>query len=223
MQTSINKITYKNSIIRQVFTCIFLSFFLLSFSPIPIFSESYSNKKKYLKNLSRVEEFKRNMSQKEREYYEPRKRFIEKQSVRPKGDFFYQIDLILIGTAIREKNRWNIKEIRKLEKFLVKADDFQLNRYFSGSEEIYLRLPATKAIRRIKSIARQDENWRIKNDPYFIHYLKYKATNAERNFYKRNKALFYRPESGIDLIQFLKSQVPSVEKRTKDYRLHKES
>ncbi|MBP7280262.1 MAG: hypothetical protein KBA66_01705 [Leptospiraceae bacterium] len=174
-------------------------------------SESHSKKRKYKKNLLRVEQFKANMSQSEREYYEPRKRFIDKQSVKPSDEFFYQIDIILRGTTLREKNRKNIREIRKLEKFLSMADDFQLHRYFGTNEELYLGMKASKAIQSIKQDAKLDENWRKKNDPIFSHYLEHKASKAEKEFYKKNKALFFKMESGEELVQFLQTQVPTNE------------
>ncbi len=174
--------------------------------PLSISSDSQSKRARYKKNLARVEEFKRNMSEQEIAYYLPRKRFIDKQSVRPSDEPFYQIDIILRGTALREKNKWNIVEIRKLEKFLLHADDFQLHRYFGTSEELYLGMKAKKAILSIKKEAKLDENWRKKNDPIFIHYLKYQATKEERRFYKKNKALFFKPETGYALIQILKTE-----------------
>jgi hypothetical protein len=162
-----------------------------------------------------LEEFKRNMSAQEIAYYLPRKRFIDKQSVRPTDEPFYQIDIILRGTAFREKNKWNITEIRKLEKFLLKADDFQLHRYFGTSEELYLGMKAQKAIQSIKREAKLDEDWRKKNDPVFINYLKQEATKEERRFYQKNKALFFKPETGHALIQFLKTEVKGKSVNTK--------
>jgi hypothetical protein len=150
------------------------------------------------------------MSLQEIEYYLPRKRFIDKQSVKPSDEEFYQIDIILRGTALRGKNKWNLVEIRKLEKFLMQADDFQLHRYFGVSEELYLGMKAKKAIQSIKKEAKQDENWRKKNDPIFMHYLKHKATREEKDFYKKNKALFFKPETGRELIQFLKAEAKKV-------------
>jgi hypothetical protein len=196
----------KKSIKTRLFHMCILFSILQTASFLSIFPESQAKKRKYKRNLIRVEEFKRNMSDKEREYYEPRKRFIDKQSVKPSDDFFYQIDIILRGTAFREHSRWNIKEIRKLEAFLAKADDFQLHRYFGTNEELYLGMKASKAIKSIKREAKQDENWRKKNDPIFLHYLKNEATKEERVFYKKNKALFFKPETGYQLIQFLKAK-----------------
>ena len=148
-----------NFILKSLFLSAFVFYFAYSLS---IMSESHSKKRKYKKNLLRVEQFKANMSQSEREYYEPRKRFIDKQSVKPSDEFFYQIDIILRGTTLREKNRKNIREIRKLEKFLSMADDFQLHRYFGTNEELYLGMKASKAIQSIKQDAKLDENWRKK-------------------------------------------------------------
>ncbi|HNB97018.1 MAG TPA: hypothetical protein PLS71_02175, partial [Leptospiraceae bacterium] len=138
---------------------------------LSISSEPKSKRLRYQKNLKRVEEFKKNMSEPEKAYYLPRRRFIDKQSVKPSDDRFYQIDIILRGTALREKNKWNIREIRKLEKFLESADDFELHRYFGLNEEIYLGMRAKKAIQSIKRDAKLDENWRKKNDPIFEYYL----------------------------------------------------
>ena len=173
----------------------------LSISP-----DTHSKRARYKRNLTRVEEFKRNMSQQEIEYYLPRKRFIDKQSVKPSDEQFYQIDIILRGTAFREKNKRNLGEIRKLEQFLMKADDFQLHRYFGLNEELYLGMNAKKAIASIKREAKQDENWRKKNDPVFIAYLKHQATKEEKRFYKHNKALFFKTETGAALIKFLQTE-----------------
>lgn len=202
-----------NFIIKFMSLFAFLLYFAYSLS---IVSESHSRKRKYKKNLLRVEQFKANMSQSEREYYEPRKRFIDKQSVKPSDDFFYQIDIILRGTTLREKNRRNIREIRKLEKFLSMADDFQLHRYFGTNEELYLGMKASKAIKSIKQEAKLDENWRRKNDPVFSHYLENKASEAEREFYKKNKALFFKMESGEELVQFLQTHTPKNESHPTD-------
>ena len=182
---------------------------------LSILPQSKSRRDRYRKNLTRVEEFKRNMSAQEIAYYLPRKRFIDKQSVRPTDEPFYQIDIILRGTAFREKNKWNITEIRKLEKFLLQADDFQLHRYFGTSEELYLGMKAQKAIQSIKREAKLDEDWRKKNDPVFINYLKQEATKEERRFYQKNKALFFKPETGHALIQFLKTEVKGKSVNTK--------
>lgn len=182
---------------------------------LSILPESKSKRDRYRKNLTRVEEFKRNMSAQEIAYYLPRKRFIDKQSVRPTDEPFYQIDIILRGTAFREKNKWNITEIRKLEKFLLQADDFQLHRYFGTSEELYLGMKAKKAIQSIKKEAKLDEDWRKKNDPVFINYLRKEATREERRFYQKNKALFFKPETGYALIQFLKTEAKGKSVNTK--------
>lgn len=197
-----------NCIVKPLFLVSFIIYFAYNLSIMP---ESPSKKRKYRKNLLRVEQFKNNMSRNEREYYEPRKRFIDKQSVKPSDEFFYQIDIILRGATLREKNRWNIKEIRKLEKFLSMADDFQLHRYFGTNEELYLGMKASKAIQSIKQEAKLDENWRKKNDPVFGHYLEHKASKAEKEFYKKNKALFFKMETGEELVHFLKTQVPTNE------------
>ena len=191
---------------------LFLIFIAANLSILP---HSKSRRDRYRKNLTRVEEFKRNMSAQEIAYYLPRKRFIDKQSVRPTDEPFYQIDIILRGTAFREKNKWNITEIRKLEKFLLHADDFQLHRYFGTSEELYLGMKAQKAIQSIKREAKLDEDWRRKNDPVFINYLKREATREERRFYQKNKALFFKPETGYELIQFLKKEVKEKSVNTK--------
>ena len=191
----------------KIFRITICLFFILNLAfSLSIFPTSNSKIRKYKKNLHRVEEFKRNMSQKEKDYYEPRKRFIDKQSVRPSDDFFYQIYIILRGTTFREKNRKNLREIRKLEKFLLTADDFQLHRYFGSNEELYLGMKAANAIQSIKQEAKQDEAWRRKNDPIFGHYIKHQATKEEKQFYQKNKALFFKTETGHELVQFLKIQ-----------------
>lgn len=200
------KFQTKNPVFNLSQGLFILSFLFYFATSLSILSTSQSKIKKYKKNLSRVEEFKRNMSQNEKDYYEPRKRFIDKQSVRPSDDFFYQIDIILRGTTFREKNKRNLREIRKLEKFLITADDFQLHRYFGPNEELYLGMKAAKAIQSIKQEAKQDEAWRRKNDPIFSHYIKHQATKQEKRFYKKNKALFFKTETGHELVQFLKIQ-----------------
>jgi len=116
----------------------------------------------------------------------------------------------LRGTAFREKNKRNLPEIRKLEQFLMKADDFQLHRYFGLNEELYLGMNAKKAIASIKREAKQDENWRKKNDPVFIDYLKHLATKEEKRFYKRNKALFFKTETGAALIKILQTEAKAA-------------
>lgn len=185
---------------------LFLFFTFYFVHILGIMPESKSKDRKYRKNLQRVEQFKKNMSEKEKEYYIPRKRFIDKQSVRPSDDFFYQIDIILKGTTLREKNHWNINEIRTLEKFLATADDFQLHRYFGKNEELYLGMKAYKAIQSIKREAKLDENWRKKNDPIFGNYIEHNASREEKDFYKKNKALFFKMETGEQLVEFLKTQ-----------------
>ena len=177
---------------------------------LSISSDTHSKRARYKRNLTRVEEFKRNMSQQEIEYYLPRKRFIDKQSVKPSDEQFYQIDIILRGTAFREKSKRNLAEIRKLEQFLMKADDFQLHRYFGLNEELYLGMNAKKAIASIKREAKQDENWRKKNVPVCIDYLKHQATKEEKRFYKRNKALFFKTETGAALIKFLQTEAKAA-------------
>lgn len=193
-------------------TLLLIFYFAINLSILP---ESKSKKEKYKRNLKRVEEFKRNMSAQEIAYYLPRKRFIDKQSVRPSDEPFYQIDIILRGTSLREKNKWNIVEIRKLEKFLVQADDFQLHRYFGTSEELYLGMKARKAIQSIKREAKLDEDWRKKNDPVFMNYLSEEATKEEKQFYKKNKAIFFKPETGQALIQILKKEAKGKSDNTK--------
>lgn len=173
---------------------------------LSIYAEHRSKQARYQRNLKRVDDFKKNMSEPEKAYYLPRKRFIDKQSVKPSDEHFYQIDIILRGTALREKNKWNIREIRKLEKFLEGADDFELHRYFGINEEIYLGMKAKKAIQSIKRDANKDENWRKKNDPIFQYYLTHQATPIEKAYYKKNKALFFKTETGYALIDFLKWQ-----------------
>ncbi len=161
----------------------------------------------YIKNLSMVREYKKNMPSQMLEYYTPRKRFIDRQSVNPASYPFYQIHILSRGTYLRGKySQKNLSEIKKLEKFLEKADDFQLGRYFGDYEEIYLRSKAKKAIQHICEAAERDEKWRLKNDPIFANYLSSKATAREKKFYSRNKSLFYGELTGKSLVLFLKEE-----------------
>ena len=202
---------YIQAALKGLFTHAGLFFVILHIATfLSISSDSHSKRARYKRNLNRVEEFKRNMSQQEIDYYLPRKRFIDKQSVKPSDEQFYQIDIILRGTAFREKSKRNLAEIRKLEQFLMKADDFQLHRYFGLNEELYLGMNAKKAIASIKREAKQDENWRKKNDPVFIDYLKHQATKEEKRFYKHNKALFFKTETGVALIKILQTEAKAA-------------
>lgn len=183
-----------------------IGFTILSFLLIFYTNSLFSEKKsaiKYRKNLQKVLDYKANLSKEEKIYYEPRKRYIDKQSVSPKMDYFYQINIIQRGALLRKQHRWNQKQILKLEKFLETADDFQLHRYFSNNEDAFLSMRAKDAIQIIKEDAARDEEWRKKNDPVFADYLKDRATEKEKAFYEKNKALFFRPESGEKLIQTL--------------------
>lgn len=161
----------------------------------------------YLKNFSMVKEYKKNMPFQMLEYYTPRKRFIDRQSVNPASYPFYQIHILSKGTYLRGKySQKNLSEIKKLEKFLEKADDFQLGRYFGDFEEIYLRSKAKKSIQHICEAAERDEKWRLKNDPIFAKYLSTKATVREKKFYSQNKSLFYGELTGKSLVLFLKEE-----------------
>jgi len=161
----------------------------------------------YLKNSSMVKEYKKNMPFQMLEYYTPRKRFIDRQSVNPASYPFYQIHILSKGTYLRGKySQKNLSEIKKLEKFLEKADDFQLGRYFGDFEEIYLRSKAKKSIQHICEAAERDEKWRLKNDPIFAKYLSTKATVREKKFYSQNKSLFYGELTGKSLVLFLKEE-----------------
>ena len=161
----------------------------------------------FIKNFRRVIEFKKNMPTPLLEYYIPRKKYIDRQSVNPFSGSFYQIHIISRGAYFRAKNlKKNQKEIIKLEKFLEAADDFELSRYFSDMEEIYLRSPANKSIAHIKEEARRDELWRKRNDPIFAYYLEKKASVAEKAYYNKNKSKFYCELTGKKLIKMLQEE-----------------
>jgi hypothetical protein len=178
---------------------------------ILLFSLSFSlgaeelERKVYLKNRNRVELFKENMPLYMKEYYLPRKRYIDKQPVSRDAGPYWQVSLILEGSEKRELNRKNKREIRKLEKFLLVADDFQLSRYFSR-EDAYLKMKAKYAIQEIKELAELDEQWRKQNDPIFTNYLHYKASVPERKFYKRNKSKFFSDQTGEELVILLQKE-----------------
>ncbi|HNK56006.1 MAG TPA: hypothetical protein PLL86_07285, partial [Leptospiraceae bacterium] len=105
---------------------------------LSISSEPKSKRLRYQKNLKRVEEFKKNMSEPEKAYYLPRRRFIDKQSVKPSDDRFYQIDIILRGTALREKNKWNIRDsILSISSLLVELLN-KLLKLFGILEPVHL-------------------------------------------------------------------------------------
>jgi hypothetical protein len=183
-----------------------ICFFLFSSS---LFAEERIDfdRVEYLKNSSMVKEYKKNMPFQMLEYYTPRKRFIDRQSVNPASYPFYQIHILSKGTYLRGKySQKNLSEIKKLEKFLEKADDFQLGRYFGDFEEIYLRSKAKKSILHICEAAERDEKWRLKNDPIFAKYLSTKATVREKKFYSQNKSLFYGELTGKSLVLFLKEE-----------------
>jgi len=183
-----------------------ICFFLFSSS---LFAEERIDfdRVEYLKNSSMVKEYKKNMPFQMLEYYTPRKRFIDRQSVNPASYPFYQIHILSKGTYLRGKySQKNLSEIKKLEKFLEKADDFQLGRYFGDFEEIYLRSKAKKSIQHICEAAERDEKWRLKNDPIFAKYLSTKATVREKKFYSQNKSLFYGELTGKSLVLFLKEE-----------------
>jgi hypothetical protein len=165
------------------------------------------DKQEFIKNFKRVIEFKKNMPTPLLEYYKPRRKYIDRQSVNPFSGSFYQIHIISRGAYFRAKNlKKNLKEILKLEKFLEDADDFELSRYFSDMEEIYLRSSASKSIAHIKEEARRDELWRKRNDPIFAYYLEKKANSFERAYYKKNKSKFYCELTGKRLIKMLQDE-----------------
>ncbi|MCB1143189.1 MAG: hypothetical protein H7A24_10185 [Leptospiraceae bacterium] len=161
----------------------------------------------YLKNLRYVTEFKKRMPENMKAYYLPRKKYIDKQPVNPEVGPFYQLQIIVQGTEWRDRNlKNNRREILKLENFLKTADDFQLSRYFSLSEEKYLGMKAGDAIAIIESQAKKDEAWRKKTDPIFVKYIEKKASWKERKYYKNNKSRFYSADTGWDLVQLLQKE-----------------
>lgn len=156
----------------------------------------------YKISRERLENFKKNMPAYVKQYYLPRKRFIDRQ---PISELFFQnqLELILNGSYLRKRNQSNLKEIKKLERFLCIADDFQLSRYFER-EKYYLSIPASQSIKEIKTLAKMDEEWRRRSDPEFFAYLENKASIEERKYYKRNKHKFFSEKSGRELIEILK-------------------
>ncbi len=196
----------KIMIILYAFSLLYTSTFCLEAD------ELTTDRVEYLKNLSLVGDYKKNMSPRMKEYYLPRKRFIDRQSVNPSSYPYNQLHLLSRGVYLRNKYfTKNGREIKKLELFLEKADDFQLNRYFGDYEEIYLRSSAHKSILHIRETAERDERWRLKNDPIFAKYLSRKASPQEKKFYSQNKSLFYGELTGHELIAYLKaeSKVPT--------------
>jgi hypothetical protein len=165
------------------------------------------DRQEFIKNFKRVIEFKKNMPSPLLAYYKPRKKYIDRQSVNPFSGSFYQIHIISRGAYFRARNlKKNLKEILKLEKFLEGADDFELSRYFSDMEEIYLRSSANKSIAHIKEEARRDELWRKRNDPIFASYLENKANSSEKAYYKKNKSKFFCELTGKKLIKMLQDE-----------------
>ncbi len=188
--------------IKKYTICIFLFSF-------PLFTEEARDfdRIEYLTNSTMVKEYKKNMPSQMIEYYLPRKRFIDRQSVNPASYPFYQIHILSRGAYLRGKySQKNLSEIKKLEKFLEKADDFQLGRYFGDFEEIYLRSKAKRSIQHICEAAERDEKWRLKNDPIFAKYLSSKATVREKKYYSQNKSRFYGELTGKGLVLFLKEE-----------------
>ncbi|MCB1179668.1 MAG: hypothetical protein KDK36_18975 [Leptospiraceae bacterium] len=171
----------------------------------PIFSFEI-NRKAYLKNKKRVELFKDKMPEQMQEYYLPRKRYIDRQPLNRSAGPFWQVSIIIEGTELREKYRKNLREIKKLESFLLVADDFQLSRYFNGNEERYLQMKAKNAINEIKELAKLDEQWRKQHDPIFTEYIQTKASGKERAYYKRNKSKFYSEQTGVELVELLQKE-----------------
>lgn len=177
-----------------------LVIFAFSLSGLTLASQDLQNPYKF--QLERIEIFKKNMPAYMKRYYFPRKRFIDRQPI--SQDYaFNQMELILKGSYLRKLNKKNIKEIKKLERFLYTADDFQLARYFE-QERYYLSIPAKQSIKEIQFLAKQDENWRKKSDPEFFTYLTTKASLEERKYYKRYKYKFFSDKSGKELIEILK-------------------
>jgi hypothetical protein len=186
---------------------IFYAICLFSFRSLWAEESLESDRQEFIKNFKRVIEFKKNMPSQMVDYYLPRRKYIDKQSVNPYSGSFYQIHIISRGAYFRAKNwKKNRKEILKLEKFLETADDFELSRYFSDMEEIYLRSTANKSIAHLKEEARRDELWRKRNDPIFATYLEKKATSAEKSYYKKNKSKFYCELTGKKLIKMLQEE-----------------
>ncbi len=175
-------------------------FFVLSIFPKNQIEKFISNKNKFL-------EFKKNMTDSEWDYFEPRKKYIDRLPIKSSKDYFTGADMIIRGSILRKKFSWNESEIIKLEKFLSIADDLELSKYFSLNEEILFSMNSKKSIGAILKLVKEDENWRIKSDPVFFAYLNNKASIEEKIFYKKNKSLFFRKESGIELIQFLNESV----------------
>ncbi len=161
---------------------------------------------KFEANRNKFIEFKKNMTVEQWNYYLPRKKYIDKQPIKSSKNYLSQADIIIKGSVLRENCISNRKEILELEDFLTMADDLELNKYFSLSEEILLEMKAKNVILSIARLAKEDENWRKKNDPIFIDYIQNAASIEEKIFYKKNKALFFRSESGEKLILFLKSK-----------------
>ena len=126
--------------------------------------------------------------------------------------FFLLIHIVLSlsissdSESKRARYKRNFDRVEEFKRNMSPQDDFQLHRYFGVNEELYLGMKARKAIQSIKKEAKLDESWRKKNDPIFTHYLRYEATSGERYFYKKNKALFFKQETGKELIQFLKKE-----------------
>lgn len=175
-------------------------FLILSVFPKNQIEKFISNKNKFL-------EFKKNMTESEWEYYEPRKKYIDRLPIKSSKDYFSGADMIIRGSILRKKFVWNEIEISKLEEFLLIADDLELSKYFSLNEEILFSMNSKKSIGAILKLAKEDEEWRKKSDPIFFSYLENKASIEEKIFYKKNKSLFFRKESGIELISFLKESV----------------
>lgn len=180
---------------------------LLYFScPFGLSAEVDYDRIEFLQHKKAMERFYESMSPEMREYYIPRKRYIDRQSIYPFAGEFYRVYIIKRGTYWRKKYlSRNKKEILKLEEFLGKANDFELNRYFTGDEESFLRTKSSDSIREIKKEASRDEFWRYKSDPVFATYIHNKATSKEKLFYKNNLSLFYVEFSGKQRISYLQS------------------
>lgn len=183
---------------------VFFLFFLVNFyaySQPP--AEIDYDRLDYLTHKKILDSFKSSLSKDMLAYYLPRKRYIDRQSIYPYAGTNYQVFIIKRGTFIRNRNLWNKKEIRELEKFLESANDFELNRYFGEKEDYYLGIRSEMAVREIRKDARRDEAWRQKTDPEFARYLKVKANFQEIDFYKKNLSLFYVDFFGKERISYL--------------------
>jgi len=191
-------------VVRKQFYIAFILIFMINF-----YAYSHPNAEvdydriDYITHKRILETFKSSLTKDMLAYYLPRKRYIDRQSIYPFAGTNYQIFIIKRGTLARNRNQWNKKEIRELEKFLESANDFEMNRYFGEKEDYYLGIRSEMAIREIRKDARKDEAWRHKNDPEFARYLRAKANYQEIDFYRKNLSLFYVDFFGKERIAYL--------------------